>query len=394
MRTHFITLFAIMLSVSTNTLFADDTEARAKIDEAIQAEAHKDYVDAGNLYMDAELLADDTTLKANVLRSAANAYRHGERYFKEYECTLSLIRGFRNHIDYPAAVERLFDIGDRYYQGYREPPAEWLAWTGIPGKNKMIEIYEAALREAPYAKRAAQTKLRLARLLIDGDAETTNRQKGIAFLRDVTQNYPKTMEQKNAYLQLAQVLSKLSMYKDGSETYTQEAQELLRHIIMMYPEAPEIPWAKDQLQRLNEDAAERHLRIADFYAKSHNPAGENFELQKLMRDYNGTKAAKVAARRLSEIQPALPPPIVEAIPKQEPLFQPADPFFERKDILVVPGERGSPYLLPVEDYSWDLSRNRAEAEKRRAADAKIRDEAIKDGLLKFLDPPKPIEVKK
>ncbi len=383
-KIHLIVLFFLFGMFSATIISANDVEAREKIDEAIKAESSKKYVDAGDLYMDAELLADDTILKANALVAAANAYRRGERYHKEFKSSMALIKGFRNHSDYAVTVERLYDIGDRYYQGYREPALECLSWTGLEGRNKMVEIYEAALEEAPFAKRAPQSKLRLARIYIEQESEGQTRDKGLEYLREIIRDYPKTIEQKNAYLLLGQSLSKLSMYKDGSETHTQEAQEILRHIILMYPDDPVIPWAKDQLQRLNEDAAKRHLRIADYYASHNNVAGENFELQKLMRDYNGTESAKIAEARLGKIQPSLPAPIAEPIPDSMPLFINSTPFHERRDILVSPEESNGKWLRPIEDYSWDLSRNRADAAKRRAKESALRQKAIERNLLPFL----------
>lgn len=371
--------FCLMLSLlAPLQLTADDVGAREKIEEAIAKERDRNYFAAAELYQDAELLADDTTLKANALKAAANAFRQSKWNYKEFECNESLIRGFPNHIPFVTTVERQFELGDLYYAGYRQPASEFFRWTGITGKNYVIEIYEKALEHGPFSTRAPIARLRLGRLLIERN-EKGDLDKGLETLRSVVKDYPGTLEQKNARLELANVLAQKAIRGDVSEVQTEEAREILNQCLLLYPNDPELPWVRDTLTRLDEAAAQRLLNIAKYYQHIGNDAGMAFSLYKLMKNYSRTETAKSAEQMLSEIQPSVTPPAALPVPDSLPLIKPEIPFFERRDILVVPANSDGKWLLPIEDYAWDLDRNRAERAERFRKEAEMRKKSVPGG---------------
>lgn len=370
-------LFALTLGFSAG-VFANDNDAREKIEEAVLAERSQDYFGAANLYKDALLLADDTTLKANALKAASDAFRNGKWYYKEFECNEDLIRGFPNHINYTQTVDRQFLLGDEYYAGYRQPASEWLRWSWLTGKNHCIDIYTKALEHGPFSPRAPQSKLRLARLLIERN-EKGDVDKGLTLLRETSKDYPGTLEQKYAYLELMNILTQKALRGDASEEQTDEAREIMHHFFLIYPNDPEIPWVKDALIRLDDASARRLMNIAEYYRRIRNDAGVAHELKKLMRKYPNTESAQVASVELGELQPSIIPPAALPLPDSVMLMKPAEIFHERRDILCVPANSDGKWLLPIEDYSWDLSRNRAEHDERLKKEENLRHKAIPGG---------------
>jgi len=165
LKQHRSIIFCGLLLFSTVNLAADNAQANQESKAAYEAAKEKDYSGAGKKYLAAELYADDPVIKANAVKAAANSYRKAKLYYKEFECLEKLIQGFPSSINFEETIEREFEIGNRFFRGYREPAFSWTPW--IRDKDRTIEIYVTALKNGPFSQFAPEARLRLGRLYIE-----------------------------------------------------------------------------------------------------------------------------------------------------------------------------------------------------------------------------------
>ena len=162
--------FSFLLSAAFSVVQANDTEANTAYKEGLEKYTARSYYPAAKKFLDAELLADSPGLKADALKEAVNSYRQAKMYYKEFECVERLLNYYPSFIDCPKMVEREYEIGDEYFHGYRDPEfwaLRWVPW--LKGPDRAVEIYEKALKHAPFASNAPEAKLRVAVLLIETD---------------------------------------------------------------------------------------------------------------------------------------------------------------------------------------------------------------------------------
>ncbi|OGV59143.1 MAG: hypothetical protein A2X49_02285 [Lentisphaerae bacterium GWF2_52_8] len=339
-------------------LAASDSDAQSEQRDGANNFKSGNYREAASNYMAAALYADDTTLKANSLKEAAKAYAKTEYAYKEFECLEKLINGFPSHIDYPAAVNREFELGNKFFAGHRDPAFRWFPW--IPGENRTIEIYERALAHGPYAKDAAEAKLRLARLYIDADRS----QDGLRALREVISMYPDTDQQKYAYFELANALVYLSQHGDGDGTYGREAREILAKIREKYTKDPELPWVDKALTEADDASSKRLYGLADFYHRRGNDEAAARYLSDSIKEYPDAKHAGDSEEMLSSLDSSFKPAARPQKPRL-PFKYDIKPMEEEERIVITtPENSGGKWLLPIDDLGVsrrrDISREKQE----------------------------------
>ena len=234
-----------------------------------------------------------------LLKKAAEAYKNAELYYKEFKCLRTLIENAPEQINFKQTVEREYNIANLYFDGYREIPYTWMPW--IEDDNHAIEIYEAVLKQSPYAEFIPQLLTKLGYLYLE-DGENT---KAEDTYKKIIDEYPQKKETVTAYLDLAYLYLKLSERGDGDGYYTKNAQKTLLQFINKYPDAPEIKWAKESLQRTYEMGAERIYKLADFYYDKGNIKTTKRYIRDILVNYPETKTAVKAEELLNSLEEPL-----------------------------------------------------------------------------------------
>lgn len=235
-----ILLLLMMFSLS---LGATDQEANELFAEGRALEKKGKYSSAASDYMDARLMADSGVLKGNALIAAARAYRKAQLYGDEFDCLKKLVAEHINGINFTQVVDRMYKIGDLFFEGHRDVAVSWLPF--IKKEDRTLEIYETALKYAPCAEQAADVRLRVARMYIDDQKP----EEAIRHLREIPKLHPGTDSAKYAMLELCDLLLQVSERGDGDGSYSRQALEAFENYLKDYPDSPEVPWVMKARKR-------------------------------------------------------------------------------------------------------------------------------------------------
>lgn len=341
----------MFLLVSGITVSAGDAEARVCLNKAISMEKAGDYKSAAEEYRAAEHYADDPVLKVNAIQKAAVAYRKANLLYKEFECLESLLNAFPSSIDFPATVQREYEIATLFYQGKRDPALSWMPW--IKDKDRALETFEAVIKHAPFAKFAPEMRLRLGRLYIDANKIDD----ATRVLRETIKMYPRSEEAKFAEFELANILLQKSRRGDGDGSYVRQAQDALTKIIDKYPKDPDVGWAKESLVEADQIAAKRLYGLASFYHRMERDEAAQRYLNELIVAYPDDKASTDAEELLGKMNKDYMPSGIE---KKEPFtvkYELGPMPDEKEKIMIVPENSNGKWMLPIEDLGLNKKKD-------------------------------------
>ncbi len=352
-------LLACAIAVLAQTLCADNEQANGRIKSGLENMKKGNYSAAASDFLDAELYADDTLLKAKSVRFAAKCYRKAKLRHKEFKCLEKLLNRYPTHVDYAEAVDREFEIGDEFYAGSRDPAFDWIPWWD--DQDRTIDVYKRALIHGPFAKRASMARLRLGRLYIDDQKINL----ALKTLRQTVSMYPDTKAQEYAYFELAYVLVQLSQHGDGDGKYGKEAREILHIIKEKYPKTKGIEWVKQALLESDDITANRLYGIAKFYNRigRNDPAARY--LNNVIREYPDAEATEDSEQLLANIDASFKPPLEHPEKKLKyQLYNRSKMPEEAEPIMIVPENSDGKWLLPIRDLELgEIKKEREEKSK-------------------------------
>ena len=353
-------------------LAATDEEAEIELTKAKESLSLKKYRDAGDYYLAAKLYADSPEIKKQSLIKAADAYGKADQKYKQFQCLNELIAGFSDQINFEEIIKEEFQLGNDFAQGHRDITLSWMPW--IKGKNKAVEIFEAVLEQAPFAKFAPALKLRLGRMYLEADKP----QKALNIFRQLMKQHPKSPEDKYARFELANALVQLAIKAgDGDGVYAREADEVLREALKKYPKNPETQWIKQSIEDTDDVRAKRLCGIAEFYVSRKNPEAATRYFHELLARYPDSKYTKTAEANLTKLDTDYtPPPKEKKKAGKNPYPLTALPETP-KVILIAPQASGGKWLLPIEDLDLDGKHADAEYHAKLTAEKEAREIARK-----------------
>ena len=325
-------------------LAASDTEGNNFFTRGRDKEKEGSFRKAAACYMDAHFAADSSVLRGNALIAAARAYRKAELYGAEFDCLQKLLREHLNGINFTQVTERIYAVGDLYFAGHRDLFADWLPF--IKREDRTFEIYEAALAAAPCFPRAAETRLRLARLYIDDQKVL----KALEHLRAIRKLHSDKPAGKFAMLELCSLLSQMSERGDGDNSYSRQAIEACDEYSKLYGASPENQYVVKIRQQVRNRIAARLRSTGSYYYKSGKKALAERYLANVVRDYADTESAVPSEDLLARINseydvPSRSVPVKKAVERFRTVPIPE----EDQPIMVTPEESSGKWLLPVRD---------------------------------------------
>ncbi len=331
---------AVLLAAAAE---ASDQEANVFFSQGRDREKTESYRSAASRYMDAHFMADSSILKGNALIAAARAYRKAELYGDEFDCLQKLIREHLNEINFTQIVNRQYEIGDLYFEGHRDLFISWIPF--IQNEDRTIEIYEAALKNAPCAERAGETRLRLARIYIN-EQKTDD---AIRHLREIPKLHPGTRSAQYAMLELCSLLLQMSERGDGDGSYSRQAVEACDNYLREFPKTPETPWVIKARQTVRNRMAARIHAVGSYYYRSGKPELAEKYLAEVVRNYSTTQQAAESENLLAKIDDEF-----EVPPGQKHRYRPYKEELktvpipdEDQPIMITPEHSGNRWLLPV-----------------------------------------------
>jgi len=362
----FLIAFVTLLNY---TLSADDVEAKAELDKAKTAYAEGDYSDAAEAYKAAVLYADSPDIKRKALEKAADAYGKAELKYKQFKCLEGLVEGFPDRIDFEKVVNQEYKIGNEFAKGHRDISLSWMPW--IKDNNRAPEIYQAVLKQAPFAKFAPELKLRLGRMLL----EEGENKKALDTFRQLIKQHPKTKEAKFGRFELANALVQLAgKAGDGDGTYAREAEEVLKETLKLYPNDPETTWINESIKETDDVRAERLYNLAKFYKGRENPEAATRYFNDLIARFPDSEYVADAEKQLAELDENYKPKERNKSDEEYP-YPTLSMEDERKVVLIAPEASGGKWLLPIEDLDPDSKHADAEYKAKKEAEEEARRKA-------------------
>jgi outer membrane protein assembly factor BamD (BamD/ComL family) len=341
----------ILLGLNFN-FFAEDTEVKTDnesfkkyYNSALEKFEAKEYDEAGELALQAEEVALDSVMKANSLQLAIDSYRAGGMLYKEFNAVEKMIIRYRNYTDSVRQIDRLFEIGNLYFAGEREPSfwaLRWIPW--LHGEDKTEELYTRALAQGPFAENSHLARMRLAVFLI----ENKKNDEALKHLREIVKIENNDPNFRYAYLLLAEQLMFLAHKGDGDNFFAQEAIEICDKFKLKYPNASENDMVDKWLLKIKDLQAKRLYDMSIFYKKSGKQEAAIRYANELISKYpdsiHAEKAEKLLVKMDNKYIPKSVSPEVESRLQSYESFRMAD---EEKKLLIHPSESGNKLLLPV-----------------------------------------------
>lgn len=335
---------AIILSFSCfNCAFATDAEADEAFKKAEDKYNQGDYRSAAKGFADAELLADSYMLKVNSLKSESISYRKADMKFHEFQTLKKLTEEFPDQTFFRNAIRREYEIGNSFYEGYREIPWAWVPW--IEDDDKSTEIYESIYKQSPFVDFIPEMMLKMGtRYVIDRKPD-----KAIETYKKMILQYKASPLTRLAYLDLASIYLQLATSGDGDGSKLREARINLKEYVEKFPISPEVQWAKNMLKKTYEMEASRLYNLALYYYKNGNENASKRYIKEILVNYPDTKVVKKADELLDIIEMPLYP--------KEKLPLPEDPTKYKTEIMkatddrimVIPENSGNKWIVPLKE---------------------------------------------
>ena len=325
------------------TVSAADQEANTFFSQGRDREKEANYRKAASRYMDAHLMADSSILRGNALIAAARAYRKAKLYGEEFDCLERLIKEHLTEINFSQIVGREYQIGDLFFAGHRDLVVSWIPF--IKEKDRTMEIYEAALKNAPCHEHAGEVRLRLARLYIDDQKPDD----AVRHLREIPKLHPGTPSAKYAMLELCSLLYQMAERGDGDNSYSRRTIEACDDYLKAFPDTPEIPWVQKTRQKALNSIAARIHAVGNYYYRAGKPELAEKYLADVVKNYSNTESAAASENLLAKIDEEF-----EVPPGQKARYRPYRQILkpeaipaEDDPIMVTPEHSGNRWLLPV-----------------------------------------------
>ena len=329
-------------------LFADDSQAVKVYSEGHALYEAHEYYQAAQKFELAGELAKSSNIKANALIARIGSWKMCGMMYREFECIDTLLTRYPEYADYKLLSERIYEIGDRYYAGEREPAywhLRWIPW--LNNGDKTIAIYQKALACAPFSKSAARTRLRLAQLFDkQGDVKES-----VVQLKKIIKEYPNSPEYQYSILALAEALFILSEKGDGDGRLAKEAHELLVLYSKKFPAASENSWVKRRMLQYCDLQAKRLFDMAEYYEDNGRKDASKRYYADILVKYPQSTVSADAEKKLIELDPGfVPEDISDVKASRLAEFRAYEIPDEATKILVSPAsDNKTHYLQPVMD---------------------------------------------
>ncbi|MBE6387781.1 MAG: outer membrane protein assembly factor BamD [Lentisphaerae bacterium] len=336
------------LLISGAALFADDRSAAEAYSAGHAMYQNRDFYNAAKKFEESGRLATSPAIKANSLVARVGAWRMCGMIYRELECIDVLLSRYPEYADYKLLSERLYEIGDLYYNGQREPAYwhfRWIPW--LNNGDKTADIYKKALERAPFSPSAARARLRLAYLLDqNGDIKGS-----IEHLRVIVKDFPKSKEYRYSILALAEALFIRAEHGDGDGRLAKEAYEMLKLYEKKYPKTSEMAWVKRRILQYQDTQAQRLYEMAEFYEKHNRKEASKRYYSNIISQYPLSQLAPQAEHKLIALDPAFTPGKFRQEPDSRlPQLRAYKIPQEASRVLISPAtDRNTHFLRPVMD---------------------------------------------
>lgn len=192
-------------------------------------------------------------------------------------------------------VEIQYNIGNQLLEGKNRRGG----WTEavLGGDDRVIEIFRAVIKNAPYGKLAALAQYKIGLYLKEKGLYQEARDEFEKTLND----YPTSEWAKAAKFQIAMADTHRSSNVQHEQKVTAVALDEFNEFVKSHPDSELTPQAKKQIASLRDKEAENNFIIAQFYEKQKNVKSAKVYYKEIVAQYEDTPWAAKALARLKTI---------------------------------------------------------------------------------------------
>jgi outer membrane protein assembly factor BamD len=192
-------------------------------------------------------------------------------------------------------VEIQYQIGNAMLEGKARRGKLTEALTG--GDDRIIEVFRAVIKNAPYGKYAAISQYKIGLYLKEKGLYQEARDEFEKTIND----YPTSEWAKAAKFQIAMADTQRASDVQHEQSVTGVALEQFKEFVQNHPDSELTPQAKKQIVGLKEKEAESTFIIAKFYEKQKNFKSAGVYYKEIVDKYGDTTWAPKALERLKII---------------------------------------------------------------------------------------------
>ncbi|HBM15917.1 MAG TPA: hypothetical protein DD381_06195 [Lentisphaeria bacterium] len=336
-------LFIILSVLPFQSLFATDAEAEESYSNAEKEYNAGDYRDAAKTFAAAELFADSYELKVNAIKAKVLSYKKADMKYQEFLALKQLTEEYPDKVFFRNAIRRQYEIGNAYYEGYREMPWSWVPW--LEDEDKCLEIYESIYKQSPFADFIPEMMLKMGTRYI----VTKKPDKALDIYKAMITQYKSSPLTRIAYLDASNVYLQMASSGDGDGSKLRGARINLKEYVEKYPDSPEIKWAKNMLKLTYEMEARRLYSLAHYYYKKGNDNAAKRYIQEILVNYPETETARKADELLNYIEMPIYPKEMAPLPEEPTKYTTFSMQGTDARIMVIPENSGNKWLNPLKE---------------------------------------------
>ena len=261
-------------------------DARTAASTGSNGRAQGIYKDIVRQYPFTDSAAEAAFENANIERQTGK----GTDAFDAYQ---KFIDGYRQSKHFAEAVQAQFEIAEAAKAGKKESGI-------IPIKmkvdvSKLVEMYNAIIKNAPYGKLAAPAQFAIGEVYQDDG----NKAMANSAFQAVVDNYPNTKQASEAQFRVG-AISSAAARKTQDASNLVAARDALETYKTTHPTGERMGEVQSGLSQLSEAQAQQSLKVAQFYEKSGKPKAAAIYYNEAMK-FGAPEASLKARERLAAL---------------------------------------------------------------------------------------------
>ncbi|MFC1632085.1 outer membrane protein assembly factor BamD [Candidatus Omnitrophota bacterium] len=225
----------------------------------------------------------------------ADIYENLGNYYQAFENYQMVIDKYPFTERVEEVIEREYRIGNLFYTGQKD---KLLGMPILPAKPRAIEVFTQVVENAPYGEYAdiAQFKLGVCYMDLKDYINAA-----LAF-KKIIENYPQSALVDDAKYKIAMCAANSSSGPEYNEEDTDNAIKEFNDFVRRYPDSQMEKEARQFIDSLEAQKAEKIFNIAQFYEKRKNSKSASIYYEEILEEYPHSEWAVKALEKLQIIR--------------------------------------------------------------------------------------------
>ncbi len=216
------------------------------------------------------------------------------RPLEAFQADQKILDDYPRQGDLETILGRQFAIGEYFLNQRRD----YLLYTTSPNLDSAAEVFRQIVRTATFSDYSPRAQFNLARALqMQGKYDEAELEYDL-----VRQNYPDSPSMPDALFQLGLCAQEQALGSNYDNFEVKRATDAFREFVRRFPEAPQVPQAKELINDMLGVEAEKSYEIGRYYERKDCPEGARVYYREVLEKFPGTSFAAQAQERLDGLK--------------------------------------------------------------------------------------------